>query len=121
MSARELDHRAHHIEPAGRQRRKDRGRRRDAERRAASSSRELVPVGEVVDGAPDPASPAVSTAPVDPDAAFAAQMMGQTGQRKGLKGGPPVMDAARATYLGAEYSGEKDRRPPAGRIRKTEL
>lgn len=99
--------------------------RREAERRAGSASRELVPVGKVVDEIPDPASPAVSTAadtnPLDPAAAFAAHMMGQTGQRKGLKGGPPVMDAARASYLGAEYSGEKDRRPPAGLIKKTEL
>ena len=55
------------------------------------------------------------------EAEFAAQMMGQTGQRKGLKGGPPVMEAARATYLGAEYSGEKDRRPPAGLIKKADL
>ena len=100
--------------------------RREAERRAASSSRELVPVGKVIDEIPDPASPAASTTPadtnpLDPAAAFAAQMMGQTGQRKGLKGGPPVMDAARASYLGAEYSGDKDRRPPAGLIKKTEL
>ena len=99
--------------------------RREAERRAASTSRDLVPVGKVVDETPDPASPAASTAsstgPADAAAAFAAQMMGQTGQRRGIKGGPPVMDAARATYLEAEYSGEKDRRPPAGLIRKTEL
>jgi len=95
--------------------------RREAERRAGSTSRELVPVGEVVDAAPDPASPAAPGAPLDPAAAFAAQMLGQTGQRKGLKGGPPVLEAARSSYLGAEYSGEKDRRPPAGLIRKTEL
>lgn len=95
--------------------------RREAERRAGSASRELVPVGKVVDEAPDPASPAASTAPADPAAAFNAQMMGQTGQRRGLKGGPPVLDAARASYLGAEYSGDNDRRPPAGIIKKTEL
>ncbi|MES2861048.1 MAG: hypothetical protein V4701_06215 [Pseudomonadota bacterium] len=95
--------------------------RREAERRAGSTSRELVPVGEVVDEVPDPATPAASTAPLDPAAAFAAQMMGQTGQRKGLKGGPPVLDAARASYLGNEYAGEKERRPPAGQIKKTDL
>ncbi len=95
--------------------------RRDAERRAGSTSRELVPVGEVVDEGPSPASPAASTPSADPAAAFAAQMMGQTGQRKGLKGGPPVLDAARASYLGAEYSGEKERRPPAGLIKKTDV
>jgi hypothetical protein len=48
-------------------------------------------------------------------------MMGQTGQRRGLKGGPPVLNAARATYLEAEYSGENDRRPPAGILKKTDL
>lgn len=95
--------------------------RREAERRAGSSSRELIPVGKIVDETPDPASPAASTAPADPAAAFAAQMYGQTGQRKGLKGGPPVLDAARSSYLGNEYSGEKDRRPPAGILKKTEL
>ena len=97
------------------------GQRREAERRATSAGRDLVPVGKVVDETPDPASPAASIAPADPAAAFAAQMYGQTGQRRGLKGGPPVLDAARSTYLGAEYSGEKDRRPPAGLIKKTEL
>jgi len=95
--------------------------RREAERRAGSASRELVPIGEVVNESPSPASPAASNSPADPAAAFNAQMMGQTGQRRGLKGGPPVLDAARASYLGAEYSGEKDRRPPAGLIKKTEL
>lgn len=111
------------VRPVGPVEARDRraAQRREAERRAGSASRELVPVGKVVDEIPDPASPAVSTTPADPAAAFAAQMMGQTGQRKGLKGGPPVMDAARASYLGAEYSGEKDRRPPAGLIKKTEL
>ena len=95
--------------------------RREAERRAGSTSRELVPVGKVVDEGPDPASPAASTPPADPSAAFNAQMMGQTGQRRGLKGGPPVLEAARASYLETEYSGEKDRRPPSGLIKKTEL
>ena len=50
--------------------------RRDAERRAGSTSRDLVPVGEVVDEIPNPATPAASTAPLDPSAAFAAQVMG---------------------------------------------
>ena len=95
--------------------------RREAERRAGTSSRAVIPVGKVTDETPSPASPAASNAPADPAAAFAAQMMGQTGQRRGLKGGPPVLDAARATYLGAEYSGEKERRPAAGLLKKTDL
>ncbi len=95
--------------------------RREAERRAASTSRELVPAGPVSGDASGSATPAEQLPPADPAAAFAAQMMGQTGQRRGLKGGPPVLNAARATYLEAEYSGEKDRRPPAGILKKTDL
>ncbi|HEX8471077.1 MAG TPA: hypothetical protein VF633_08195 [Brevundimonas sp.] len=97
--------------------------RRSAERRAkdeakkqVSTSRELVPVGKVVDN--DPAGPAARKTPRTraemAAAAFAAQMLGQGGQRNGIKGGPPVMDNARSTYLGAQYSGEHERRPPVG-------
>jgi len=48
-------------------------------------------------------------------------MLGQTGGRKGLRGGPPVLDAARSAYLGNEYSGDKDRRPAPGKTGKTEV
>jgi len=95
--------------------------RREAERRAAAAGRQLVPAGPVLDGTPDPASPADATAPADPAAAFSAQLMGQSGQRKGLKGGPPVLNSARASYLGNEYSGENDRRPPSGLVKKTDI
>ena len=54
-------------------------------------------------------------------AAFAAHLMGQPGQKRGLRGGQEVLDAARSTYLGTEYSGTADRRPRAGLIKKTEI
>ena len=54
-------------------------------------------------------------------ATFAAHIMGQTGQKRGLRGGQEVLDAARSTYLGTEYSGPADRRPRAGLIKKTEI
>ena len=54
-------------------------------------------------------------------AAFAAHLMGQSGQKRGLRGGQEVLDAARSTYLGTEYSGTADRRPKAGLIKKTEI
>jgi hypothetical protein len=54
-------------------------------------------------------------------ATFAAHLMGQTGQKRGLRGGQEVLDAARSTYLGTEYSGPADRRPKAGLIKKTEI
>ena len=47
--------------------------------------------------------------------------MGQTGQRRGLKGGPPVLDAARSTYLGRAYSGSAERRPKPGKATDTDV
>jgi hypothetical protein len=67
------------------------------------------------------------TAPPPPNprrgafAAFAAHLMGQSGQKRGLRGGQEVLDTARSTYLGTEYSGTADRRPKAGLIKKTEI
>ena len=104
--------------------------RRTAERRSGQrrAPREATPGKSlVVTEAPiDPAEPAdrattardVNAAPAS---AFAAQMIGQGGQRNGIRGGPTLMDAARSTYLGAEYSGEMDRRPPLGKASKTEV
>ncbi len=54
-------------------------------------------------------------------AAFAAQILGQPCQKRGLRGGQEVLDNARSTYLGTEYSGPADRRPKAGLIKKTEI
>jgi hypothetical protein len=112
------------IPPVGPRDRREAQRRDAADRRAASMSRALVPVSPApADDAARPAEEAAphDHAPLDPAAAFAAQLMGQTGQRRGLKGGPPVLDAARSSYLGNEYSGEKDRRPPAGVVKKTDV
>lgn len=110
-----------------------RGRdRRDAERRLKERRAQatvtpqpttaIVPVTEVID---EPVDPARAAAPpprsLGPDAAFAAQLIGQGGQRKGIRGGPPVMDAARSAYLGNEYSGQNDRRPPSGVAKKTDI
>jgi hypothetical protein len=52
---------------------------------------------------------------------FAAQLMGQSGQKRGLRGGPPVLEAARSAYLGTEWSGPADRREPQGSVRKTDV
>ena len=56
-----------------------------------------------------------------PDVAFEAQLLGQGGQKKGLKGGKEVLDHAREAYLGTEYSGAADRRPKPGLVKKTEI
>lgn len=96
----------------------------DRRRRERRRARALVPTeaeasGGADDPAASPAKPAVTPPP--PPAAFAAQVLGQSGQKRGLKGGAPVLDAARTTYLGREYSGRHDRRPSPGRARKTEI
>ena len=95
--------------------------RREAERRAASASRALVPVGPAEEETPAPAR-AAAMPPSDGSAAiFAAQMMGQSGQKRGLKGGQPVLDAARSAYLETNYSGTHERRPKPGRAEDTDI
>ena len=74
-----------------------------------------------------PAEPPAPTSPEPPRArrgaaaTFAAQLLGQGGQKRGLRGGQETLDQARSTYLGAEWSGPADRRPKPGRITKTEI
>lgn len=108
------------VRPIGPVERRDRRAmdRRAAERRGASDARDLVPLAEAAEA---PARPA-PTPPSDGSAAvFAAQMIGQTGQRRGLKGGPPVLDAARAAYLGTKHSGVAERRPKPGGTEDTDI
>ena len=99
------------------------GERRERERRARSASRALVPVDapEIVKPQPTPARAAVLPTPEPGAAAFVAQQMGQSGQKRGLRGGPPVLDAARSAYLGAEYSGAAERRPKTGKTARTDI
>ncbi len=52
---------------------------------------------------------------------FTAQLFGQDGRRRGLRGGQPVIEAARSAYLEAEYSGPNDRRPPKGLLTRTKI
>lgn len=104
------------------------GDRRGPSRRKAAPEadktepgRDLVPVGDRMDHDTTARREPRPADPTQADAAFAAQIMGQQGQKRGLRGGAPVLDAARTTYLKAEYVGEKDRRPAAGSVKKTEL
>lgn len=108
--------------------RREGGRRQDERRQAdrRASGRALVPRESPAGGPDETAGTAAAAAagpPVPPigTGAFEAQLLGQTGARKGLRGGPPVLDAARSAYLGNEYTGEKDRRPLPGKTGKTEI
>lgn len=105
------------IDPA-RERRE--GDRRQRQRR---DTRELVPTQEAAEFQPasPPARAAARPSADAGAAAFVAQQIGQTGQKRGLRGGPPVLGAARAAYLGREYSGPDERRPPVGRTTDTDI
>ena len=62
---------------------------------------------------PEPPAPAA--------AVFAAQLLGQDGQKRGLKAGPEAIDTAQTSYNRAEWSGAKDRRAPKGAKAKTKI
>ena len=55
------------------------------------------------------------------DAELAAQLMGQDGQRRGLRAGPQMVDVARAAYNQVEWSGSYDRRARKGRQTRTDI
>lgn len=81
----------------------------------SAESRALVPID------PPAAEPSGTGTRRGGFATFAAQMLGQGGQKRGLRGGPETLDRARSTYLETEWSGPADRRPSPGRITKTEI
>lgn len=99
------------------ERRQIRRRSEDGTRPAAADGGTNVPA--LIEGAH--AEELADPAPAQAQSIFAAQMYGQTGQKRGLRGGQPVFDAARAAYLETEYSGPDDRRPAKGLLRKTDI
>ena len=76
-------------------------------------------------GAPDFAAqlPAVVAPeePEDSESIVSAQILGQDGQKRGLRGGPETLAKAKAAYLNAEWSGPTDRRMRTGIIAKTKI
>ena len=56
-----------------------------------------------------------------PPAGLDAHLIAQDAQMRGLKGGAERLGTARSAYLGTEFSGPNDRRPPKGLIKKTEI
>jgi hypothetical protein len=102
---------------------------RRVSRRSIGADDQLDAAGETDDraaGLPVPIEPPAPQAPPPRSrraalAAFAAQLMGQGGQKRGLRGGPETLDKARTAYLEAEWSGPADRRLRTGRIAKTDI
>jgi len=105
----------------------------DPIRRAALLRRAARPETDVAEDAPDstvvnlpvPVGRASRVPPrADPgDGAsiFAAQLMGQEGQRRGLRAGPAAIDSAKSAYNKTEWSGAKDRRSGKGRAARTDV
>lgn len=56
-----------------------------------------------------------------PDAELAAQLIGQDGQRRGLRAGPNIVNIAQAAYNRVEWSGSYDRRARKGRQARTDI
>jgi len=54
-------------------------------------------------------------------AEFATQLMGQDGERRGIRAGLSLFDRARMAYNRIEWSGSFDRRARAGRTTRTEV
>jgi hypothetical protein len=59
--------------------------------------------------------------PITGGAAIEAQLLGQKGARRGLRAGPALINAAKASYEKTNWSGAKDRRSGKGRIAKTDV
>lgn len=51
----------------------------------------------------------------DVDSGYVAQILGQHGERRGLRAGPSLMERARSAYVRIEWSGSWDRRARQGR------
>ncbi len=93
--------------------------RRAKERRASERRKPSACTALIV--CPPPPTPTPEASEPIAEAAFTAQVLGQSGQKRGLKGGAPVLEQARSAYLDAAYSGAADRRPAPGRVTKTEF
>ena len=70
---------------------------------------------------PVPVGPPRTLETEPPVSPIEAQILGQESQKRGLRGGPPVLNQARSAYLGAEFSGAANRRPRPGVVARTKI
>lgn len=74
-----------------------------------------VPVAQSL---PDQPAPSVTAGG---PAIFTAHVMSEGEQKRGLRGGPPTLNAARSAYTQTEFSGRADRRARKGGLTRTEI
>lgn len=80
-----------------------------------------VPSGPVIDhDASLGASLGASPGRHHKDAGYTVQLIGE-GEKRGLRGGRNMLDAAKTTYMRAEFSGTFDRRPRPGRLTRQKI
>ena len=103
------------IQRPPRPRRTDRSRVDDRDPAGEAEAGSNLPA--VISPAPAPETGAL----VSGAAVFSAQILGQDGQKRGLRGGPETLGNARSVYTRTEYSGAADRRAPKGGAAKTEV
>jgi hypothetical protein len=102
------------IRRAARLSRAARAQAEDADAAAAAADTGLpVPVG-APRAAPPPEPPMGA-------GAFDAHLIGQQGEKRGLRAGPQAIDSAARSYNRTEWSGAKDRRARKGAITRTEI
>ena len=109
------------IRRAGGPRRVEASKVQPAERAFRAADRNLPAVLENEPEAETEPPPPPRSARPSAAAAFAAHLMGQEGQKRGLRGGPPTLDAAKSSYIRTQWSGAGDRRSRSGRGTKTEI
>jgi hypothetical protein len=92
-------------------------------RRAASAQPERADAaaGAGLPVAVDAPAPAAAPEPPAGAGAFDAQLLGQQGEKRGLRAGPQAIDRAAQSYNRAEWSGAKDRRARKGGLAKTKI
>lgn len=98
------------IEPIRRTRRP-----RDPLRLTSDPAPAEVPPPTTGAGRTDRVRPMPETPLAEGAAALSAHLIGQKGARRGLRGGPEVLDAAKEAYEATEWSGGADRRKKSGR------
>lgn len=105
------------IDPVRRAARLRRLRRRADGSEDTGAPQDEAQLPAVAEAAPPPAPAAPAGGPLG----FTAHVMAQGEQRRGLKGGPETLQTARQAYNRTEYSGQADRRAPAGRMARTKI
>jgi hypothetical protein len=107
----------------------DRIRHTLSSRRAARADEKRIDEGEAAAASnlPVPVGPAVTVARPPRgesrrgETELSAHLIGQDGQRRGLRAGPTLLDIARHAYSRIEWSGAWDRRARNGRRANTDI